>query len=98
MDFTPIIAQIWGIPNWIFPGAFFLARLKRQLGQGYHGELSVRLLARKAGKHIYLQLHNLTLNTLGGTTQIHRFVGEVWPWQRPPITKRKNLGYKNASS
>ncbi|MDU8432763.1 NERD domain-containing protein [Pseudomonas syringae pv. actinidifoliorum] len=98
MDFPPIISQIWGMPNWIFPGAFFLARLKRPRSQGYPGELSVRLLARKPGKHTYLQLHNLTLNTLGSTTQIHRFVGEVWPWQLPTITKRKNLGYKNASS
>ena len=48
MDFTPIIPQIWGKLDGIFPVTFFIARFKL-LGQNYHSEFSL-LLTLKQGK------------------------------------------------
>lgn len=45
--------------------------LKSQWAKGHIGELLVRLLANwQLDKHIYSRLHNATLSTQDGTTQI----------------------------
>ncbi|AZD28869.1 nuclease-related domain-containing protein [Pseudomonas chlororaphis] len=78
MDFTPVIAQVWGMLSWFIPGVFLLALLKPPWSIGYTGELLVRLLARQLDKQIYRQLHNLTLNTPGTTTQIDHIFLSVY--------------------
>ncbi len=48
MDFTPIIAQVWGMPIWFIPAALLIGLLKSPWTKGHIGELLVRLVrARK---------------------------------------------------
>ncbi|SNT03278.1 nuclease-related domain-containing protein [Pseudomonas segetis] len=71
MDFTPIIAQVWGTLSWLIPLAFIAALLKSPWFKGYIGEQLVRLFAHlQLDKQTYRRLHNVTLNTPDGTTQI----------------------------
>ena len=70
--FGPIIQQLW----WLFALAIIISILKTPLLKGYLGELMVRLSARLLlDKDLYRAIHNVTLNTPDGTTQIdHIFV------------------------
>jgi|TARA_R100000935_G_C2832525_1_gene165991 hypothetical protein len=34
MDFTPVIAQVWGMLAWFIPAALLIGLLKVALGQG----------------------------------------------------------------
>ncbi len=71
MDFTPIIAQVWGTFSWVIPLMLLIGLLKSPWAKGYIGELLVRLFAHwMLDKQTYRRLHNVTLNTPGGTTQI----------------------------
>lgn len=76
MDFTPIITQLWGTLGWLIPLAFIAALLKSPWFKGYIGEQLVRLFAHlQLDKQTYRRLHNVTLNTPDGTTQIdHVFI------------------------
>ncbi|MCU1717734.1 nuclease-related domain-containing protein [Pseudomonas sp. 5P_3.1_Bac2] len=76
MDFTALIAQLWGTLGWFIPALLLLGVLKSPWGKGQIGELLVRLFAHlKLDKHTYRRLHNVTLNTPDGTTQIdHVFI------------------------
>jgi len=71
MNLSPAILEIaknfwWFIPVVIIIGIFKTARMK-----GLIGELLVRLLARlMLSKSIYHKIHNVTLPTADGTTQI----------------------------
>ncbi|WP_346841588.1 NERD domain-containing protein [Metapseudomonas otitidis] len=71
MDFTPLIAQVWTTLAWFIPLMILIGLLKSPLGKGYIGELLVRLFAHwQLDRQTYHRLHNVTLNTPDGTTQI----------------------------
>ena len=71
MDFTPIIAQVWGTFGWFIPLILLIGLLKSPWAKGQIGELLVRLFAHwQLNKQIYRRLHNVTLSTPDGTTQI----------------------------
>ncbi|WP_248798027.1 nuclease-related domain-containing protein [Pseudomonas sp. MWU13-2105] len=71
MNFTPIIAQLWSMFGWLIPLALLIGLLKTPWAKGYIGELLVRLFAHwQLDKQTYRRLHNVTLNTPDGTTQI----------------------------
>ncbi|SDS43582.1 Topoisomerase DNA binding C4 zinc finger [Halopseudomonas sabulinigri] len=71
MDFSPIIAQAWGMLSWLIPLMLLAGLLKSPWFKGYIGELLVRLFAHwQLDNQIYRRLHNVTLNTSDGTTQI----------------------------
>lgn len=71
MDSPPYIAQAWGTMAWIIPLTLLIALLKSPWAKGHIGELLVRLFAHwQLDKSIYRRLHNITLNTPDGTTQI----------------------------
>ena len=71
MDFTPIIAQVWCTFGWVIPLMLLIGLLKSPWAKGHIGELLVRLFAHwQLDKQTYRRLHNVTLNTPDGTTQI----------------------------
>ncbi len=71
MDYSPIVAQLWGMLTWFIPTALLIGLLKSPWAKGQTGELLVRLFAhRQLDKQTYRRLHNVTLNTPDGTTQI----------------------------
>jgi hypothetical protein len=75
MDFTPIInelLQLW----WLLPILFALAFSRSSFFKGMLGEFIIRLIARLTlPKSIYHPIHNVTLTTVDGTTQIdHIFI------------------------
>jgi len=71
MDFTPVIAQVWGMLIWFTPAALLLCLLKSPWPKGHIGELLVRVFDhRQLHKQTYRSLHNVTQNTPDGTTQI----------------------------
>lgn len=71
MDFSPIIAQLLSVFVWLIPVMLLLSVLKSAWFKGYVGELLVRAAARmRLDKRVYRRLHNVTLNTPDGTTQI----------------------------
>ncbi len=71
MDYSPIVAQAWGMLTWFIPAALLIGLLKSPWAKGQIGELLVRLFAHwQLDKQIYRRLHNVTLNTPDGTTQI----------------------------
>lgn len=71
MDFTPVIAQLWGVLSWAIPVLLLISLLKSSWAKGYIGELLVRLFAHwRLDGQIYRRVHNVTLNTPDGTTQI----------------------------
>jgi restriction system protein len=71
MDFTPVIAQVWGTLGWFIPLMLLIGLLRSPWVKGHIGELLVRLFAHwQLDKQTYRRLHNVTLNTPDGTTQI----------------------------
>jgi predicted RNA-binding Zn-ribbon protein involved in translation (DUF1610 family) len=76
MDFTPNIAQHWIPLSWFIPLVILLFALKSPGVKGYLGELLVRYFAYLyLNEQTYRRLHNITLDTPDGTTQIdHVFV------------------------
>jgi restriction system protein len=71
MDFTPIIAQLWGMLSWALPLLLLITLFKSPWAKGHIGELLIRLFAHwQLDQHTYRRLHNVTLNTPDGTTQI----------------------------
>ena len=66
-----MIAQVWGVVSWLIPLAMLAGLIKSPWFKGHVGELLVRLFAHwQLDKQIYRRLHNVTLNTPDGTTQI----------------------------
>lgn len=90
MDFTPLIAQVWGMLCWIIPAAFLIGLLKSPWAKGHIGELLVRFVAhRQLDERTYRRLHNVTLNTPDGTTQIdHVFLSVYGIF----VLETKNMG------
>ena len=71
MDSSPIIAQVWGTLGWVIPLMLLIGLLKSPWAKGHIGELLVRLFAHwQLDKQTYRRLHNVTLHTPDGTTQI----------------------------
>lgn len=71
MDYSPLVAQVWGMLTWFIPAALLIALLKSPWAKGHIGELLVRLFANwQLDKQTYRRLHNVTLDTPDGTTQI----------------------------
>lgn len=71
MDYSPIVAQVWGMLAWFIPAALMIDLLKSLRAKGQIGELLARLFAHwQLDKQTYHRLHNGTLNTPDGTTQI----------------------------
>jgi restriction system protein len=67
MDFTPVIAQLWGVLSWAIPVLLLITLFKSPWAKGHIGELLVRVFAHwRLDRHIY----RVTLNTPDGTTQI----------------------------
>ncbi|WP_460421542.1 nuclease-related domain-containing protein [Pseudomonas sp. ZL2] len=89
MDFTPVIAQTWGTLGWIILFMLLIGPLKSAWAKGHIGEFLVRLFARwQLDKHIHHRLHNVTLNTPNGTTQIdHVFLSPY----RVVVQETKNM-------
>lgn len=70
MDYSPIVAQVWGMLTWFIPAALLIGLLKSPWAKGQIGELLVRLFAHwQLDRHTYRRLHNVTLNTPDGTTR-----------------------------
>lgn len=77
MDFFHLLLpQLWPVLSWLIPAAFVAGLLKTPWAKGHLGELLVRYAAhRRLDAHTYRRLHNVTLPTLDGTTQVdHVFV------------------------
>lgn len=76
MDFSPIINEVLKTLWWLVPLAIIIGLFKAPLVRGYFGELLVRFLAwLMLDKNAYHRVHNATLPTPDGTTQIdHVFV------------------------
>ncbi len=71
MDFTPVIAQLWDMLSWALALLLLITLFKSPWAKGHIGELLVRLFAHwQLDQHTYRRLHNVTLNTPDGTTQI----------------------------
>jgi len=94
VDYSPIVAQVWGMLTWFIPAALLIGLLKSPWAKGQIGELLVRLFAHwQLDRHTYRRLHNVTLNTPDGTTQIDHvflspygiFVLETAGFQHLPI-------------
>lgn len=94
MDYSPIVAQVWGMLTWFIPAALLIGLLKSPWAKGQIGELLVRLFAHwQLDRQTYRRLHNVTLNTPDGTTQIDHvflspygiFVLETAGFQHLPI-------------
>ncbi|MDF1831175.1 MAG: NERD domain-containing protein [Porticoccaceae bacterium] len=76
MDFTPIIQQVYGVLWWLIPLAMITAVVKSPWFKGVVGETLVKFTAKvRLPSDVYHPVHNVTLPTLDGTTQIdHIFV------------------------
>ncbi|GGK02687.1 DNA-binding protein [Pseudomonas matsuisoli] len=71
MDHAVIFAPLISMMSWLLPAIFFIGLLKTPWAKGHIGEGLVRLFAHwRLDKHTYRRLHNVTLNTPDGTTQI----------------------------
>ncbi len=71
MDFSLMFAPMLNMLAWFIPAIFLLGLIKTSWAKGHIGEALVRLFAHlQLDKHTYPRLHNVTLNTPDGTTQI----------------------------
>ena len=67
LTLRPLIDSLF----WLIPAALLIGLLKSPWAKGQIGELLVRLFAHwQLDKQTYRRLHNVTLNTPDGTTQI----------------------------
>ena len=78
MDFTPIIQAVFKQMLWVVPILVIIGLFKTPKVKGLFGEAFVKLLAKlKLPADVYIPIHNVTLPTADGTTQIdHIFVSE----------------------
>lgn len=75
MDYSPIISQVFKL-WWFIPIILLIALFKTPWFKGMLGEALVKLAAKLwLPTHTYQPIHNVTLQTVDGTTQIdHIFV------------------------
>lgn len=76
MDLAHLIPQVWDAVRWFIPPILLIGLLNSAWCRGHLGELRIRLSARwHLDKQTYRSMHNVTLNTIDGTTQIdHVFI------------------------
>ncbi|MCI5138810.1 MAG: nuclease [Candidatus Electrothrix sp. AR1] len=76
MDFSPVINEILKTLWWVIPMMLFLGFLRSPWFKGVLGEALVKIAAwLRLSAKVYHPIHNVTLPTLDGTTQIdHIFV------------------------
>lgn len=76
MDYEPVIKPLLNMLWWLLPVVILITLFKSSWMKGYIGELLVRLWARLfLPRDVYHPMHDVTLPTLDGTTQIdHIFV------------------------
>lgn len=76
MDFSPVIGSVWSIAEWLIPAFLLVGILKSPWLKGKVGELFVKIFAKfRLPQDIYIPMHDITLPTPDGTTQIdHIFV------------------------
>lgn len=76
MEFSSMVSGLVGLFWWCVPLLMLVALLKSPRVKGYRGELRVRLFAHfMLDRAVYRRLHNVTLATPDGSTQIdHVFV------------------------
>ncbi len=71
MDYSIILRPLIDTLYWLMPAMLLIGLLKSPWAKGHIGELLVRLFAHwQLDKQTYRRLHNVTLNTPDGTTQI----------------------------
>ncbi|MBD9412974.1 NERD domain-containing protein [Pseudomonas sp. PDM16] len=71
MDYRLILAPLFDTMTWLIPAMLLIGLLKSRWAKGHIGELLVRMFAHwQLDKQTYRRLHNVTLNTPDGTTQI----------------------------
>lgn len=71
MNLYPILRPLIDTLSWLIPALLAIQLLKSSWVKGYIGELRVRVLAHwRLDKRVYRRLHNVTLSTPDGTTQI----------------------------
>lgn len=75
MDYSPVFNQVFKL-WWVIPILLFISILKSPWLKGLLGEIFVKFAARlRLPVDTYHRIHNVTLQTLDGTTQIdHIFV------------------------
>lgn len=75
MDYTPILEQVYKL-YWLIPAFLLIGFLKSAWFKGWLGEALVKLSAKLwLPADTYQPIHNVTLPTEGGSTQIdHIFV------------------------
>lgn len=75
MNYTPIIQQVTSILWWVFPVLVVISLLRTPLFKGWVGEAVVNLMGwlLLPSKH-YHRLHNVTLLTADGSTQIDHVI------------------------
>ena len=75
MDFSPIVQLVWNMASWLIPLLLLIGLLKSSRVKGYVGELLVRMAAHwLLDRQIYRRLHNVTLPTVDGSTQIDHVI------------------------
>lgn len=76
LDVAAILAPAIEALRWLLPVIIMATALKTRWVKGWLGELLVRLFAHwMLDKRVYRKLHNVTLDTVDGTTQIdHVFI------------------------
>ena len=76
MDLTPLIQQAIKPVFWLIAFSIFISVLRTPKVKGIIGEAAIKFLARiRLSKDIYIPIHNVTLPSNEGTTQIdHIFV------------------------
>jgi len=75
VDLSPVLVQGLATWWWIALVALFIGLVRLPVVKGYFGELLVRLTARLSlDRETYRQVHNVTLRTRDGTTQVDHVI------------------------
>ncbi|MDY0937121.1 nuclease-related domain-containing protein [Pseudomonas viridiflava] len=76
MNYTAILGPALNMLSWLVPAILFVAFMKSPWAKGQIGEFWIRLFTHwKLDRTVYRRLHNVTLDTADGTTQIdHVFI------------------------
>ena len=78
MDFTPIIQAVIKPILWALPIIVIIGLLKTPKVKGIFGEAFVKLQAKfKLPADVYIPIHNVTLPTPDGTTQIDHILSLI---------------------
>ncbi|CRN05527.1 Nuclease-related domain protein [Pseudomonas sp. URMO17WK12:I11] len=79
MDVTTLLSQHWGTLSWFIPLVICISILKTPAAKGYLGELLVRFFIwLQLDDKTYHRVHNVTLDTPDGTTQIDHVIVSMY--------------------